>query len=134
MPTSPTDAVLAELSAAAAGLLVLSESDYPLEPYRWDGAWPPTPAALSVALGAAPDATVEERSVAGFFAAQARTYDWQDDAERERAARFAALGALVAARLADPRLYRIGDIEITVLILGRVGDEIVGLRTTVVET
>jgi hypothetical protein len=54
MPTPTADAVLAELVAAADGLLVMSESDYPLEAYRWAGAWPPPPAALTAGIDRIP--------------------------------------------------------------------------------
>jgi hypothetical protein len=134
MPTPDTERILSELAAAADGLLVLSEHDYPLLPYRWNGSWPPVPADLAVAFAHDSAAPVQAGPITDFFAAQAATYDWQDDADRERAARFAALGALVAACLNDPVLYRIGSIAITVLILGRVGATAIGLYTTVIET
>lgn len=127
-------AVQQELEAAAAGLFVMSESDYPFEPYGWTGRWPPEPTALAVALGYDPDAPVEAGDLAAFFAAQSATYDWQDDADRARAARFAALGGLIQQRLSDLVFYRVGTIEITAVILGRVGTETVGLRTTLIET
>jgi hypothetical protein len=128
------DSILDELTAAASGLLVMSETDAPLTPYTWPGADMPAPADLPPALNMPPDTLVTTLSVTDFFAPQAATYEWHEAAERERAARFAALRDLVLARLETPLVYRVGVIEITVLILGRAGDSVIGLRTLVVET
>ncbi len=138
--TAPTeaeteaDAIRAELAAAADGLLVTSETDAPLTPYTWPGADLPAPEELLLALGLPPDTLVTTLSVADFFAPQAATYEWNDAAELARAVRFAELRDLVLARLETPQVYRVGEIEIIVLILGRVNDAVIGLRSLLVET
>jgi hypothetical protein len=133
-PAPPPDA-LAALTAAAAGLLVPSESDYPLSPFRWPGPAPLTPAALLAHLGLPPDTPIETRTLDAFLGTLAATYDWMDADQRAAAARFATLRDLIAATLSGVVVYRVGRIQITAIITGvdAVGNT-VGLRTTLIET
>jgi len=134
MPAAPDDP-LTTLAAAADGLLVPSEHDYPLELFRWDGGDPLTPAALVASLGLPPDTPVETRDLATFFAPLTRTADGTDAAAQATAARFVTLRAQVAAVLTDVVVYRVGRIQITALIVGRTAAGVIGgLRTTLIET
>lgn len=132
-PAAP--GALAALAAAADGLLVPSESDHPLEPFRWDGPGPLTPAALLARRGLPPDTPVETRDLAAFLDPLAAAHDWLDANQRAAAARFAALRELIAATLSDVRVYRVGRIQISAIIAGTdsAGDT-VGLETTLIET
>lgn len=126
---------LAALTAAAQGLLVPSEGDYPLESFRWAGPGPLTPAALRAQLGLPPDAPAETRALDDFFAPLAATYGWMDDQQRAAAARFAGLRDLIAASLSDVTVYRLGHRRISAIIAGKdAAGQIVGLRTTQIET
>jgi hypothetical protein len=126
---------LAALVNASAGLLVPSESDYPLEPFEWPGPAPLTPAALLAHLGLPPETPVERRSLERFLGHLARTQDWMDAGARSRAARFGALQRLFRERLSDVTVYRVGEVEVQVFTVGRDADgRYVGLRTTQVET
>jgi|GEM_PF-1446479 len=126
---------LAALAAAVEGLLVPSESDFPLEPFRWEGAGRLTPEALLERLGLPPDTPVETRSSEAFFAPLARRADWMDAGQLAQADRFAALAALVAERLPDAVAYRAGQIRIAAVVVGQDRDgSAVGLRTTLIET
>jgi hypothetical protein len=129
------DTALAELTAAADGLLVPSESDYPFVPFRWEGSGPLTPVALLAHLELPPDTPVETRAPETFFAPLTRIAEWMDEAQRAQAARFAALRDLIVARLRNAAVYRVGRVRITVVIAGQdAADTIVGLRTTLIET
>lgn len=125
---------LAAISAAAEGLLVPSESDAPLTPFRWEGPGPLTPEGLLAQLKLPPDAPVERRSLEQFFAPLATAADWMDDRQRAQADRFAELRDLIAKELADVAVYRLGRTRIAVVIAGAAGGATVGLRTTVIET
>ncbi|MEN9937677.1 MAG: hypothetical protein RLZZ387_4256 [Chloroflexota bacterium] len=132
---APPFDTLAELTAAADGLLVTSEADHPLEPFRWPGPDPITPEALRDSLGLPPDAPAEVVSLDAFFSPLASSQEWFDDAQRATAARFATLRDLIADRLTDVAVYRLGRIEVAVIIAGRdQAGATVGLRTTQVET
>ncbi|MBX0331543.1 nuclease A inhibitor family protein [Oscillochloris sp. ZM17-4] len=132
---APTPDDLADLTAAADGLLVMSESDYPLTPFRWPGPGPLTESALLAHLAMPPDTPVETRTLDAFLGPMAAEQDWFDDAQRAAATRFAALRDLLAARLADITVYRLGRIQITAIILGQdTAGDTVGLRTMLIET
>lgn len=134
MPISPDDP-MAALAAAATGLLVPSEQDAPLTPFVLPGRASITPARLLAALGLPPGTPVETRTLASFFGPLTRARPSHDAAERAQVARFALLADLLATRLAEPAVYRVGRVELTVLILGRLPDgRVGGLRTSVVET
>lgn len=131
---APPDAC-AEVAAAAAGLLMPSESDHPFEPFRWPGPGPLTPDALVAHLGLPPATRVETRGLDSFFDPLAAVRDWGDAAQRASAARFALLRDRCNDLLASAMVYRVGVLQVTVIIAGAAPDGAVcGLRTTVVET
>lgn len=126
---------LEALMAAADGLRMPSESDYPFEPFTWAGPGALTPEALVASLGLPPETPVETRTLERLFAPLTAEQNWMGAEERATCARFAALRAAIAAHLADVAVYRVGAVEIAVLIVGAdAGGRLVGLRTTVVET
>lgn len=128
------DAILV-LAAAAEGLLVPSETDAPLTPFRWSGDVPLTAETLPTALDFPPDAPVETRTLDEFFAPLARVADWMEESQRERAGRFAALRDLITSLLTDVVVYRVGRTQITMIVAGQdARGDTVGLRTTLVET
>jgi hypothetical protein len=132
---SAADDTLAELAAAAEGLLVPSESDHPFTPFRWEGAGPLTPAALLAHLGLPPETPVEVRTLESFFAPLSQPADWMDDSERATIARFAALRDHIAATLTGAAVYYVGETKITVIIAGQdPAGRSVGLQTTLIET
>ena len=101
-----------EIGKAVEGLTYSSESDRPMEPFELAGGaggWPFGAEELARRLGRA-GAPVEERP------------------------RYEALRALLG-RLRDPRVYRIGKIEIDCYALGDDGaGNLVGVHTVSVET
>lgn len=135
VPGAESPDALATLTAAAAGLLVPSESDAPLTPFIWSGPGPLTADALLAHLNLPPHTPVETRSLHAFLDPLAAIHDWFDADQRATAARFAALRDLIAASLADVVVYRIGRIQITVVIAGQdPAGATVGLQTTLIET
>jgi O-acetyl-ADP-ribose deacetylase (regulator of RNase III) len=126
---------LDRIVAAAEGLLVMSESDYPLLSFQWPGPDTLTPESLLAHLGLPPDTLVETRTLDAFFSPLVAEHDWFDEAQRAAAARFAALRAMIASLLTDVVVYRIGRIRITTIIAGvDPAGSAVGLRTTQIET
>lgn len=126
---------LATIYAAADGLLMPSESDYPFTSFHWREPGPLTPAALLEQLALPLDTPVEVGDAMALLDQLAAEQDWFGDDERANAARFAALRDTLAATLTSLMLYRLGRIQITLIIAGRdVNGAIVGLKTTVIET
>jgi hypothetical protein len=133
--SAPPPSALADLVAAADGLLVMSESDYPLTPFRWPGPGPLTAEALLIQLGLPPDTAVEVRDLDAFFGPLATDQEWFDDDQRATSARFAVLRDRIAALLTDVHVYRLGQIEIAAIIVGLdAAGEYIGLQTTQIET
>jgi hypothetical protein len=127
--------LMQELSEAAEGLLLMSESDHPLRVIRWGAGVEPTAEFLRGLTGHGPSAPVEERSPAEFFRAPASEPEWKAGAELEAARRFQALQRLLEENLEGLKVYRVGEIDMPVYIVGRTpAGSWVGLRTRVVET
>lgn len=113
--------LLEELRAATEGLTYMSESDYPFEVFRWEAE--PTPESLRALAGAAEGAAVETRAPADFFRAPATESGFQK-AQR-----------LLEENLSDLRVYRVGEINIPVYVVGRSASGAwLGVSTRVVET
>lgn len=122
-PVQPDE--LRPLRQAAAGLLYPSESDEPIEVFSWPGKSASTAKDAVVAHARRPE-PLEERAVDQFFAAM----DGGDDAEKFRAVR-KALEAVVR----DVHVFRAGEVQVEVFVIGRTrGGDWAGLRTVAVET
>ena len=112
--------ILAELRTATAGLLVMSESDYPFETVRWDGNVSLTPDYLCSISGKPEGSPIEESEVENFLSVSGQ---------------FQHLASLLKDRLSDLRVYKIGTINIPVYIVGRSAEgNWLGLSTRVVQT
>ncbi len=128
-------ALLEAITEGATGLLVPSEQDAPLEPLRWVVRGRLTPARLLKRLKLPPDTPVEVGTLERFFAPITRVRDAGDAEAVAHAERFAALHRLLATQLANAAVYRVGQVEITILIIGQAASgALLGLHTTVVET
>jgi hypothetical protein len=97
------------LLAAADGLVVMSESDYPFTPFVWHESTAPTAATLLAALGLDSTVPVEIVPLERFFASQERISDGMSPDEIDRAQRFTALRQEIAARRRDIIVYRVGS-------------------------
>lgn len=113
------DKIVEELKKATTGLLVMSESDYPFEIIQWDGQTAITPDYL-VSLSGASSSNIQEMSLDDFYNVSRR---------------FPNLVRLLKDSLADLRVYKVGEINIPVYIVGRSPQgNWIGLSTRVVET
>ena len=120
------------LSTMCEGLLFPSESDYPLEAVRWRAATLTTETILTRSHKPA-DTSIEAIALEEFFALVTTDQDWFEDEDREIAQRFRDLQAAIAT-LENVQVFRVGKIEIDIYIVGAIGTDVVGLKTTVVET
>lgn len=124
-----------ELTRAAEGLVFMSESDEPLAVVAWEEAPRITPEWLRRLARADASAPVEETSVREFFRVAAGEQEWKGEEERRTARRYQALVRFLEERLAGARVYRIGERNIVVYVLGLTpSGNLLGLRTRVVET
>jgi hypothetical protein len=78
---------------------------------------------------------VEEVDLDQFFEPAITEQDWFGDEEKETAARYRSLLSALKQYLTDIKVYRVGEVEIDVYIVGQTKtDRIVGIATQVVET
>ena len=125
-----------ELQQATEGLLFMSESDYPFHIIEWDKQAEITPEYLrSQTVAAKPDTPVTRQSIDDFFRSATSEPQWKKGRELEIARKYKALVRLLKESLGNPVVYRVGEINITVYIVGmsQAGTWI-GLKTQVVET
>jgi hypothetical protein len=78
---------------------------------------------------------VEGLELDDFFAPVSRTEEWMDDSERETAQRFQNMKETLEDLLTDISVYRVGEINVDVYIVGRTDDGYyAGVSTKLVET
>lgn len=120
------------------GLLFPSESEYPFESFYYpsDISHPEeSPSFLLKQLNLPESTKVEEVSLDRFFRAVAPVRDFFDERQKEEAPRFKALRALLEEQLTDLRVLRLGEIEITAVLIGKTSfPGLAGVKTRVVET
>ena len=111
--------LLAQLKKASAGLLVMSESDYPFEIIRWDGSTEINPEFLRSLTDEPAESRVEETSLEQFLAS----------------GQFEQLEGFLRKHLTDLKVYKVGAINIPVYIIGKSPEgSCLGLSTRVVQT
>ena len=117
-----TDAALLRgLKRLTKGLQFQSESDYPVEPFALDS-WKPGADARAVDFD-------------NFFAAATEEQDWHDADARARVRKFQALVKFLKENLADVQVFKVGDTESDVYVVGRTASgNFAGVKTKVVET
>lgn len=134
-PTSSE--LLATLAHTTSGLLFPSESDAPLTPFHWEvpAGTALSPEALLVTLGLPAGTKVETTTVAdtlGPFAEAGEGASPEDEAD---ARRFQAIIDLLERELGELRVYRVGEVDIDVYLLGQdASGAWLGLKTHAVET
>ena len=125
MPMS--DAELNQLRKATARLLYPSESDYPLDIFHWDLGESETSARELVVRACKPRADkIEEVSLDAFFTELAGVPD---------AEQFRELRHLLESDLTNLQVFRVGEIEIHIYIVGRTrSNNWIAVHTVSIET
>jgi hypothetical protein len=122
------------LTKATTDLLWSSESDYPFEIVTWPQDTALTPTALFADLPD-PHPQIETMSVTELFEPVLTIEDWYEDAELAQVDRYTDLLHAIESNLVDPQVFRVGEVEIAIYIVGKTPDgDLVGLKTHVVET
>ncbi len=122
------------LKQATIDLLWSSESDYPFEIVTWAQGVEMTPTALFGNLDD-PNLVIESITLTDFFEPVLMVEDWYEAAELALVDRYTNLLHAIESNLAEVQVFRVGEIEIAIYIVGKTPDgDIVGLKTYVVET
>ena len=130
-------ALLRQLASLTKDLTFMSESDYPVAPFTESAKGRPAFAAQDAvaALKAEPNATVSEVALDNFFNGVTNEYDGQSAEAQQTARRFQALVKFLKDNLTDIKVYRVGDTEADVYVVGKTPTgNFAGVTTKVVET
>ncbi len=128
--------LIAQLYEKIDGLYFPSESDFPFEVIVWENfaddllnteKW-------LAHVGFPTDSPIENTSIDYLFRNLSVEQAWHDEVQKEQTAQFKALQEFLQANLTDLTVYRVGRIEITIFIIGKFGNDVVGLKTQAVET
>lgn len=123
------------LSEALNGLIYMSETDASIEPFEGGPAGAVTAQDLLPMTGTPGDAQVEERGFDEIFARLTRVYEGASEEATAKAARFEALKQLMAANLSDPKVFKVGRINVDIYMVGLDGEgNLSGVKTRAVET
>jgi hypothetical protein len=132
--TSPDTAILDTLKQASAGLQYTSESDYPFQVFSWplDTL---TPKELLAQTGHSKDTAIQLEDFDKFFAQATQEKDWYGAEEKKTVAQYKHLVHTLQTTLSNIQVYRVGQIELDVYIVGKTPQgSLAGLSTKVVET
>lgn len=78
---------------------------------------------------------VEEKNFADFFKNLTRIEDWYGDEEKETAQKFSTVEKLLKESLKDLKVFKVGQIEIDIYVVGLDSQNILsGIKTKAVET
>jgi hypothetical protein len=125
MAKSKSNPVLDTLQKAAQGLVFISETDAELEPFIWNESSDLDEDKVKKLAGSDTDAPVEKTTLDGFFRA----------VPPGKKKQFNELAKTLKDNLSDVRVYKIGEVEKDVYIVGKTKDgQWAGLKTNVVET
>ena len=126
--------LLRGLKRLTKGLQFQSESDYPVEPFAPD-AGRGAASAQDVVTSLKGDAEARAVDFDNFFAAATEEQDWHDADARARVRKFQALVKFLKENLADIQVFKAGDTESDVYVIGRTASgNFAGVKTKVVET
>ncbi|MEB3291497.1 MAG: nuclease A inhibitor family protein [Leptolyngbya sp.] len=129
IPDDSVQSTVDHLQTLVANLWYPSETDAPVEVV----VWPTPPGEIGDAFP--PGATVAEYPADQFFHPILSQAFWHSSQGHHLAQRYQALQAFLRDTLSDLRTYRAGQVEITLMVVGRhPSGQYIGVQTSLVET
>jgi Nuclease A inhibitor-like protein len=127
-------AILNTLKQASEGMLYTSESDYPFDVFSWKTDTL-TPEQVLIETKHSENTPIQVWDLDKFFAQATQEKDWYGPEEKETVAQHKHLVHTLQTTLSDIQVYRVGEIELDVYIVGKTPEgSLAGLSTKVVET
>ena len=130
-----------KMKSAIQNLSYMSETDAPFEAFVWQpeagaGAFSDVSANDVLHFAEKPaDAPIKEFSTEDFFRQPTADQDWYGDDEKATAQRFRDLESMLASELKNVKVFKIGDTELDVYIVGVTPDgDLAGVKTQATET
>jgi hypothetical protein len=134
-PSAVPDALEEEIKRASKGLWYVSETDGEIRLFAGRPAGAVTAENLLAQIGKDPGTPIEEKDFSKFFDRLTAIADWFGDEEKATAERFAELRRVLAANLRDLKVFKVGEIELDVYVVGLdQNGSLIGIRTKAVET
>lgn len=118
------------------GLLYPSESDEPVVffTYDWSHDEPPQPTEVAALLARPARETVTECDPAHFWVPVLTDQSWYGAGEQERTCRFVQVKEILEANVTHLKFFEVGEIEVTLLLVGLNGSQLCGVTTMAVRT
>jgi hypothetical protein len=117
------------------GLIYISETDADIQPFIGETTERVSADSLLSQIGAESDGRIEEREFTDFFGRLTTMQDWFDDERREMTEQFTELEKLLTENLKDLKVFKVGEIEIDIYVVGLDKENrLAGVRTQAVET
>jgi hypothetical protein len=135
--TNTSSELLEQLKKASDGLLFMSESEAPFEPFYWEAVDKGTinPKSLLQKTGRPQNTPVEVVDLDCFFQVATTEQKWHSPEEHKTVKKFNDLVNTLKQNLSDIKVYRVGKRNIDVYIVGKISAEnYAGVSTKVVET
>ena len=131
----PDSKFIKELTIAVKDLLWISESEYPFQVVYWHDLEHFSQETLLQQNNYNPDTKVTIKELQSFFSSATKEQDWHNKEEHAEVQRYQLLVSLLENNLQNIQVYRVGEVEIDVYILGKTEHKaIAGLLTKIVET
>lgn len=116
-------------------LYYISETDAEILPFKGEKAEAANKETLLAQICADRDAPVEERNFEDFFSPLTEIQDWFGAEEKKSARKFLELKDLLQKELKDMKVFKVGNIELDVYVVGLDSENILsGIKTQAVET
>jgi hypothetical protein len=117
------------------GLYFMSETEAEIQNFTGEKAEQVSKEEILSQTKNASDAPVEEKDFAELFERLTKIQDWFEDEEKQAAAKFSELGDLLRKNLKNLKVFKIGEIELDVYIVGLDAEgRLAGIKTKAVET
>ena len=133
LPKFKGQKLLAEIEKSTSGLVYISETDAPIEPF-FCGQVESVDVSQVVQqmFGSVNFQTVNAKQ---FFARLTVEREWFGEQEKQTAHRFSVLQKLLEANLRDIKVFKIGHIQIEIYVVGLdAHNNLIGIKTKAVET
>lgn len=131
------DELIDSLKEASRDLMFQSESDYPVEPFFMELEDKESISGEDIlkAMGYPDDTQIESVEFENFFKNAVKEQSWHSDEEKEIVKRFQKLVHILKTNLKDIKVFKIGNIELDVYVIGKSeSGYFSGIKTKVVET
>jgi len=132
MSTAPAHSLTERMKQLTRRLSFQSESDYPVKPFFMEGGGRKSLKAADLPTKKRP---IKEVDFETFFGNATADQKWYGDKERETAAQFRALVTALKENLLGIKVFKAGEVEIDVYVVGQTPQgDFAGVTTKVIET